>query len=291
RQIMKMENIVNRLCGETVGDIVLHRSPFELFQNKFYTEFYLNESISVKDVTEWINGWHYKLVRSIILNWMDFGDVPIISAGQLGFKTDITAEMMCINYGLSYEKLTEDDLSLAAKYEREALNSIFDDELRPWMIDRFYDSIKFERHPLFNTPLKWAEPKAINYVLLITSEKDEEGNLVVDENKMNEFIEKSTADDKLEVLYLMYQFVESHTSSYIDPLSIKSVYSFVNHMNSKGFEDWDDADGYLTELEQEHERRLRNAEELVWTCYWLEFRFNKSENDIGNIEGAIRRLK
>lgn len=288
RQIMKLEKLMNRLCGEGVSTL----APYVVFQNKFHREFYMEENISVKQVTEWIDGWHYKLVRSVVLQWMGFGDMPIVSAGEIPrLVTDITAEMMCINYGLSFEEINECDLELAINYERKVLEGLFDDDVRPWMVEQFYDSIKFEKHPLFNGPLNWIEPKTINYILLITSEKDAEGNLVINEDKMNEFIEKSTAEDRKEIIYMMLQFVNNHSSSYIDPLSIKSLYLFVGDMKKKGLDNFDDIDKHLSELEDERLKNLRNAEDLVWTCYWLENGFSKCGNYTSNKDGAIERLK
>lgn len=72
----------------------------------------------------------------------------------------MTAEMECKLWNLHISKITEDDITFANAYDLESLKDEFDDKLRPWMVEKFWDDIRQE---LFRSgediSKKWTEPR------------------------------------------------------------------------------------------------------------------------------------
>ncbi|MBM7717682.1 ParB/RepB/Spo0J family partition protein [Bacillus thermophilus] len=156
KQLLRMESIINRFWE---GKPVYSGSHFNFFQERFVDSFWERldngEKVSVIDVKEWGDRWYYGMINSIILHYRGKGDT-IVNENR-GFS--LTAEMDCRLWNLHISKIREEDIDFANAQDLDNLKDEFDEGLRPWMIDKFWDDLKIELFsPGANPSEKWDDP-------------------------------------------------------------------------------------------------------------------------------------
>ncbi|WP_348624415.1 ParB/RepB/Spo0J family partition protein [Paenibacillus peoriae] len=164
KQLLKMESFLNRLLKNKPTSKFIHEdrsqkeeSHFENYQLKFHSSFWekhdiKKEKLTVNEVKSWVDGWHYDLIISPILNYKGLGSV-VVSKNR-GFA--LTAQMNCIINHLHISNITEEDIDFAVVYDLEKNKDDFDSEFRPWMVEKFWDEMRNELfHSNINIEEKW----------------------------------------------------------------------------------------------------------------------------------------
>ncbi len=164
KQLLKMESFLNRLLKNKPISKFIHEdsskreeSHFENYQLKFHSSFWEKHDIekgklTVNEVKSWVDGWHYGLIISPILNYKGLGSV-VVSKNR-GFA--LTAQMDCIINHLHISNITEEDIDFAVVYDLEKNKDHFDSEFRPWMVEKFWDEMRNELfHSDINIQEKW----------------------------------------------------------------------------------------------------------------------------------------
>ncbi|URJ59007.3 ParB/RepB/Spo0J family partition protein [Paenibacillus polymyxa] len=164
KQLLKMESFLNRLLKNKPTSKFTHEdgsqkeeSHFENYQLKFHSSFWekhdiKKEKLTVNEVKNWVDDWHYGLIISPILNYKRLGSM-VVSKNR-GFV--LTAQMDCIINHLHISNITEEDIDFAVVYDLEKNKDDFDSEFRPWMVEKFWDDIRNELfHSDINIEEKW----------------------------------------------------------------------------------------------------------------------------------------
>lgn len=132
-------------------------SHFENYQLKFHSSFWekhdiKKEKLTVNEVKSWVDGWHYDLIISPILNYKGLGSVVVSKNRGLA----LTAQMNCIINHLHISNITEEDIDFAVVYDLEKNKDDFDSEFRPWMVEKFWDEMRNELfYSEINIEEKW----------------------------------------------------------------------------------------------------------------------------------------
>src|SRR5699024_10647687 len=157
KQILRMESIVDRLLGEnsiTIG------TPFEYIQDRFCGEFWVDlddnkKSISVMEITEWGDRWHYSLVNSVTLHFYGQGQTEVGDVRGM----PVTSELECKLYDLHVSRVIKSDIDFMKKRDLKELEDSFDEKLRPWMIEKFWDDMEMDLfHKRKDINERWSEP-------------------------------------------------------------------------------------------------------------------------------------
>lgn len=157
KQVLRMESIVDRLFGE---NSIAFGTPFEYIQDRFCGEFWSDldgdeGSVSVKDVIEWGDRWHYRLVNSVILHFYGQGQTDVGDVRGI----PVTSELECKLYDLHISRITKSDIEFMKKRDMKEMKDDFDEKLRPWMIEKFWDDVEMDLfHTRKDINKRWSEP-------------------------------------------------------------------------------------------------------------------------------------
>lgn len=157
KQILRMESIVDRLLGE---NSIAFGTPFEYIQDRFCHEFWMDldgdkKSISVKEIIEWGDRWHYRLVNSVVLFFYGQGQTDVGNVRGM----PVTSELECKLYDLHISRITKSDIEFMKKRDMKEMKDDFDEKLRPWMIEKFWDDVEMDLfHSGKNVCDLWFEP-------------------------------------------------------------------------------------------------------------------------------------
>ncbi|MED1599762.1 ParB/RepB/Spo0J family partition protein [Alkalihalophilus marmarensis] len=211
KQILKMESIYNRLCE---GKRTTYKTLFEEFQYKFHDAFWQKEirgeKITVNEVKGWVENWRYGLIKSTILYYI--GSANVVVNYERGMA--LTAELECQIANLHIRIITEDDIVFANKFELESYKEHFNENLRPWMIDKYWDELKFE---LFSGNVdkdeKW---NAFRDFETVVNEGKELGNTYNNDDLKSKSIEQIT--DEIKEYQQQLQLIADKTGKSVEEL-------------------------------------------------------------------------
>lgn len=157
KQILRMESIVDRLFGE---NSIAIGTPFEYIQDRFCHEFWMDldedkKSISVKEIIEWGDRWHYSLINSVVLHFYGQGQTDVGDVRGM----PVTSELECKLYDLHISRVIKSDIDFMKKRDLKEMKDDFDEKLRPWMIEKFWDDVEMDLfHTRKDINKRWSEP-------------------------------------------------------------------------------------------------------------------------------------
>lgn len=265
KQILRLKPILNRICTKKTV-ITFQFDLFELFQQKFTHYFWDKKPISVNDVKNWVNEWHYALILSSIRQTLTYGSCVLYRYGRDRMGTSLTIDMFCHLYGNEFKNLTEDDFEFAADYEKELLKHSYDREFRKWTIDKFYDSVRYNENPITNKEIQWIEPSDYRFVMMLDAARndrrdEEQGLQIIDDvERYYELIDEIIAveDTRNEYVFvILHRFYTNHSDASIDPQELKYFHQFDEVMRQSGHED------FTTRFPQEVDGQTLSYESLV----------------------------
>ncbi|NYV68840.1 ParB/RepB/Spo0J family partition protein [Bacillus sp. Gen3] len=278
KQLLRLKNILERLCTETYAPVMPKRSLFELFQDKFTRHFWDKEPITVNDVKKWVDEWHFLLVFSTIRQSIGFESAAIcIKSNETKLPINLSVGNVCFLYGCHINNITDSDIDFAIDFEQGLLKHSYDKEFRKWNIEKFYDSVRFKENPISNETLEWVNPSHYVFVMLTDSarsgERDGDGFLIIkdDEDLYRRLVDEfnSEHDFRQEFGVVLFGFYTNHSTLEIDPQRIKEFYLWQDFMKERGFKDFYESMKITDEKLESDYRSTLNLRLLIEQVYKL----------------------
>lgn len=138
KQILKVEGVTDRLCGENFFSKGSGVGSFERFQFDFISKFDKCKKISVNDVSDWADELREFLLYPMIAVFN--GHIKAVMGSAKDF--DITARGYCILFDLQIQNILNDDIEFLLNRALMKEHEISDGAIQRWEIYKIYDDLK-----------------------------------------------------------------------------------------------------------------------------------------------------